>query len=556
VRRPASAIARSALRYSLTFVFIVVVLIGGSRVYKEYEDYRRAQGELVTLKDGRQSLEAQFVKLQVEFEARIAGLKAAPVNVLAARIASIDEEVRRLNAEKVTGLARLGLPLASGFVEGIRTDVRIKLLLQEREYLDRLRSTLETIQKESVHLETLRQKHVAAYARLKQNERERAEILREHPLLSRFPGSPPHRKLQDLEEAYGYLYDANAAAHRDYEQQRKVLESLKNGKELFKARTVQLDEVLRPLVQRIDDNEKLLLGNWASNGWGLAKEAFPKALAILLGILLLPVAIKALLYFVLAPIAARRAPVSVLPGGSGVVETASPAGSARSVEVAIEGDEELLVHPAYLQSSPAGASKDTKWLLDWAYPLSSLAAGMVALIRMRAGKPEIVVISATRDPLDEVGMLRVPAGSAVVLHPRNLVAVAYGRQTPLKITTRWRVGSLHAWLTLQLRYVVFHGPARLVVKGCRGVRVEKAGGGRRIDPAATIGFSANLAYSTARSDTFAAYLMGEQPLFVDSFAGSDGACIYEETLRADARTGLFGRGLEGFSDAMLKAFGL
>ena len=266
--------------------------------------------------------------------------------------------------------------------------------------------------------------------------------------------------------------------------------------------------------------------------------------------------IEALLYFVLAPIAARRAPVSVLPGGSGVVETASPAGSARSAEVAIEGGEELLVHPAYLQSSPAGASKDTKWLLDWAYPLSSLAAGMVALIRMRAGKPESVVISATRDPLDEVGLLRVPAGSAVVLHPRNLVAVAYGRQTPLKITTRWRVGSLHAWLTLQLRYVVFHGPARLVVKGCRGVRVEKAGGGRRIDPAATIGFSANLAYSTARSDTFAAYLMGEQPLFVESFAGSDGACIYEETLRADARTGLFGRGLEGFSDAMLKAFGL
>ena len=103
---------------------------------------------------------------------------------------------------------------------------------------------------------------------------------------------------------------------------------------------------------------------------------------------------------------------------------------------------------------------------------------------------------------------------------------------------------------------MFHGPVRLVVKGCRGVRVEKAGGGRRIDPAATIGFSANLAYSTARSDTFAAYLMGEQPLFFDSFAASDGVCVYEETLRAGARGGRFGRGLEGFSDAILKVFGL
>ena len=127
---------------------------------------------------------------------------------------------------------------------------------------------------------------------------------------------------------------------------------------------------------------------------------------------------------------------------------------------------------------------------------------------------------------------------------------------PLAITTHWRLGSLHAWLTLQLRYVAFHGPARLVVKGCRGVRVEKAGEGRRINQAATMGFSANLAYSTTRCDTFAAYLMGEQELFNDSFAGGAGVYVYEEMPHPGARAGLTGRGIEGLSDSILKIFGL
>ncbi|MCK7502947.1 MAG: hypothetical protein MZV70_01815 [Desulfobacterales bacterium] len=31
---------------------------------------------------------------------------------------------------------------------------------------------------------------------------------------------------------------------------------------------------------------------------------------------------------------------------------------------------------------------------------------------------------------------------------------------PMQITRHWRLGSLSAWLTLQLRYIVFHGPAK------------------------------------------------------------------------------------------------
>ena len=112
-------------------------------------------------------------------------------------------------------------------------------------------------------------------------------------------------------------------------------------------------------------------------------------------------------------------------------------------------------------------------------------------------------------------------------------------------------------------------------QGCRGVRIERADGGRAINQAATIGFSANLPYATRRCETFAAYLFGQQELLNDQFGsapseghGSDptgstdarpqtaGFYVYEEMPHAGKKTGITGRGLEGLTDSVLKVFGV
>jgi uncharacterized protein (AIM24 family) len=111
---------------------------------------------------------------------------------------------------------------------------------------------------------------------------------------------------------------------------------------------------------------------------------------------------------------------------------------------------------------------------------------------------------------------------------------------------------------LQLRYLVFHGPCRLILKGCRGVRAETPdpGNPRIINQAATIGFSANLDYSNTRCETFVSYLRGKEDLFNDLFAGGPGRFVYEEMPGGTRNPGLTGRGLEGFVDATLKVFGV
>ena len=229
--------------------------------------------------------------------------------------------------------------------------------------------------------------------------------------------------------------------------------------------------------------------------------------------------------------------------------------SAVSQPVVLEENQELLIQPEYLQSTSLQAKKKTQWLLNARIPFSSLLSGMFMLTRVGPAGAEPVVISATKDPLSEVGVIDLAEGAAFVCQPRSLAGVIQDRRHPIRITRHWRLGSLHAWLTLQLRFLVFHGPGQLVIKGCRGIRIESAGTGRLINQAATLGFSANLDYANTRCETFVSYWAGKEDLFNDLFTGGSGVYVYEEMPDLKRTTGV-GRHLEGFTDALLKIFGV
>lgn len=313
------------------------------------------------------------------------------------------------------------------------------------------------------------------------------------------------------------------------------------------ARNERALELLDAQIAGIDDK---LGRSTVARFAAVARQELPTALAILLAIILLPIGIKAFLYFVVAPLAQRRPPLRLLPSAAGRVGAGSA--SAVSIPLVLKEDEELLVHAGYLQSSPLHAQKSTKWLLDPRLPLSSLFSGMFMLTRIHSSA-EPIVVSATRDPLGEVGIVELEEGAAFACQPRALAGVVQQRANPIRITRHWRFG-LQGWLTLQLRFLVFHGPGRLIMKGCRGVRVERASAARLINQAATLGFSANLAYANTRSETFASYWAGKDELFNDLFEG-DGVYVYEEMPGA-ARAGGAGGYLRGFSDALLKVFGV
>ncbi len=280
------------------------------------------------------------------------------------------------------------------------------------------------------------------------------------------------------------------------------------------------------------------------------------AASLLFLAIFVPIGIKLMFYYVIAPWASRRAAIQVIQRRDTALAMIVTHRSDVSIELEIKPDEKMLIHSDHIQTSTVNTPKTTKWFLNAKYPFTSIAAGLYALTRIAPQTVEKIVVTSGNEHEMKISVLNIPADSSFVIQPRCLVGVIQKRSKPLKITSHWRFGHLQSLLTLQFRYLVVHGPAALVVKGSRGVRIEPAGDGRLINQSATLGFSASVMYSVHRCETFVSYWRGIEELFNDQFTGENCLYMYEEMPSLHRKGGLAGRGLEGLTDSVLKVFGV
>lgn len=287
------------------------------------------------------------------------------------------------------------------------------------------------------------------------------------------------------------------------------------------------------------------------------RDVMPTALLVLAGIILTPVFIKSILYYFVAPWISKTKPVRLMPSSSGEIQVGP---SAVSLPVVLAEGDELIVHSDYLQAAGTGSGKKTRWLLSWHFPFTSLAAGLYLLVSVknRSREESKVTISPKADLFDKICDITLPENTSMVVYPRSLVGLVMRNGRQPRFSRHWRIASLHSWVTFQFRYLVIHGEARILIKGCRGVRAERVEPSKpgMQDQLATLGFSANLAYSGVRCETFLDYLRGRDELFNDRFSDANGFFLTEEVPHPGRKAGLFGRGIEGLFDGFLKAFGI
>lgn len=555
-----SPFIRFIARHLLSLVLIALALVLGKLAMEEVRTLQAARNDRVTLAriDGQV---AEFSRAEsAAASERVAGYRAMPLAALDARIAAI-ETTLRAPAPPEPPLLEFPLPqsgqiaerLATGYTRKIATE----LARQELAHLEQLRAYLHAGQgKEGARqrLELLRAAHVEAYVRYREHLQEYAQLgWMERQLVDSTRIRTP--RLAALETERLRLAGDNARAYAAFQAQQRAIARLAAIKaaQPFAVDQARLAALAAPLREHLARADAMVAQNLVSRLWMPIAQALPAAAMILALAFFGHLLVKALFYFVLAPLATRLQPVCLDRQDSGQLACGA---SAVSQSVRLEPDQQLLVLPDYVQSSPAASDTRTKWLMDWSFPWTSLVSGMVALTSIKTKSGEPVVLSASEDPLSEIVQITLPAGSAMVFQPRCLVGVVYTTASPLRITSHWRQGSLHAWLTLQLRYLAFHGPVTLVVKGSRGVRVEPAGKGRLISQASTLGFSAAVEYSTVRCETFFPYYQGKTALLQDRFEGATGYYVYDETPRGGKQGNAVARGLEGLSDAVLKVFGI
>lgn len=558
-----SPLIRFIGRNLLSLGMIAVVLVVGKSALEEVRTLRAARADQVTLAgvDGQVSLYGQ--QAAAAASVRAAGFRGASLAALDARIAELRNTLQASPPQREqSALLRFPLPTGAEVAQRLASNysrqLQAELQRQELTYLEQLRAYAYAGLSKSGALERLHQLHLAhqqaydqyidhinSYRQLGWLDRQ----LLEHTIL-RTP------RLAALDQERLRLVSNSAEAYAAYQAQQRAIDRINaaSATHPFAVDSERLDAVLAPLKDHLARAEALVSDNLVSRVWLPVIATLPAACLILILSIAGHFGIKAMFYYVLAPLATRLKPICLDAKSSGAI-TARVA-SAVSQSVRLAPDQLLLIQPDYVQSSPAAANSRTKWLLDWSCPWTSLISGMYGLTAMRIKDDEPVVISASDDPLSEIALIGLPAGSSMVFQPRGMVGVIYRQDTPLRITRHWRLGTMHAWLTLQLRYLVFHGPATLIVHGSRGVRVEPAGQGRLISQASTLGFSANVAYSTVRCETFYPFYQGKTALLQDRFEGSTGYYVYDETPRGGKKANFIERGLEGFSDALLKVFGI
>lgn len=566
-----SVVFQVVRRNLVLFIAILFVLYAATWARTEWRTLHEVISEIPALERSHDAVDRYRSEASVNGTSRINQFRSAGVAALDARLASLELEIASARRESVKASMPAVLLKKDGsweaaLVRAAEQRVQLALLLQEKQYLTSLRDHAAAIldRKSAVEeVARLEARSASARASLRAALVTQANRKKAQPLTRWL-----HVFANKEEDALIEKLTRNAAAaDADYAAKTKLLESLPSltlpG--AFSVDQRQLAEAVAPLRDRLEAARSLASENRIIRFYRTMQPLLVGAGLVLLSSWLVPAAIRALFYFVLAPAASRRPPVIIgMPNGSAVFSLAKrlPDGgdsaliSAVSRRVTLEPTQEMLLRADHLQSQAAGLTIRTKVLFSWQYILPSIASHLWLLNRIQADRATEIVVSSTADPLEEIALLEIAPGESFILQSRSLVGIVHETGRRPRIRSHWRLGTAHAWLTLQLRYLAFEGPATLIVKGCRGVRLESADQGRAISQDATIGFSGNAAYSTTRTDPFFPYLRGKQALLNDRFAGSDAYYLYEEIPRRARPGHQKNNPFELFIDAGLKAFGI
>ena len=544
------------VRRVLLYGALVLAIAGGTLLFQEWTQASELKSEYRDLAGVEEQLRNDRAGLRRAYERSTAKLKERSTGQLDQRIRNTEREITNVEAD---------LGADQGVRAWLRQGPQVLLVNQRHKMqLVRLRHQLKTLQaaRDLADRGAQRQRLEAT---LREAKPACARATKELKALksqwsSRLRSWIGKDELKELEAAKA----AECGKRNEAQQRLDRLGRVQDVDQLYERSVRDLDRVLdRELSELISERadaqtrwngtagQKLRL--WAESR--SLDNVLWTALVALLAIIATPYLIRLLFWCVLAPLAERSSAIQLqVPGERG--PTIPPAErSATAVAIRLSAEEELLVRQKYLQTTSQGGKATTRWLLDWRHPMASVVTGLRFLTRIRGGG-ETTTVSAVADPFAEVTVLTLPEGASCVLQPRAIAAVVQPIGRPLRVTSQWRIRSRNAWLTMQLRYLVFHGPCSVVLKGGRGVRVERAHRGRIFGQAQLIGFTADLGYSVTRTETFWPYFWGHEQLFKDKVEGGEGVLLIEEAPMAGRKRGAARRGWEDVFEVMTKAVGI
>mgnify|MGYP005993625597 CR=1 FL=1 len=242
------------------------------------------------------------------------------------------------------------------------------------------------------------------------------------------------------------------------------------------------------------------------------------------GILVIPIATRTIWFYAVAPLASSAKPVRLARISQELGFATSPllncSESKRKFDLNVAPNESLFVRAACLQKTQGQTKKRTQIVWKPSAPFISYSARLWELIRVDGGREGASAsIWSGKDADRQLVCVELRDHPGLVFRPRHLVGVIH-EPDMLQLRKQWRLNYLHAWCTLQLRYIVLKGTGRVIFWAMGGIEAMSPNSGKDcVTQDSIAGFDTRLDYSVRRNETFYHYLRGREPLFDDCFEG-------------------------------------
>lgn len=287
--------------------------------------------------------------------------------------------------------------------------------------------------------------------------------------------------------------------------------------------------VLSPVEREIDTKESELRqkqaeeanleeaqasgAGWVVNQWA---RSWQWIAAIAVVVLVMPVLVRVLGYFLLMPIVSRvHKPIHLAAGSERTEADLCLSAAQRTLAIQLEPGEVLSARSEHVR--PVQGKVVGRLLYDWGSPFISFAAGLYGLSRVVGDdRGSSATLATPDDPNAYLMRIDFTDHPGVVMHPKHVVGVI---GTP-ELQTRWRWGiqSLASW---QVRYIMFAGTGSLIVEGNGDVVATTPGDSpARMEQHLVMGFDSRLRVGVNRTEVFWPYLWRRTPLVDDEFTGA------------------------------------
>ena len=224
-----------------------------------------------------------------------------------------------------------------------------------------------------------------------------------------------------------------------------------------------------------------------------------------------PPGLKALNFFVFAPMARKTTPIIINQGQSTEDSNIHYGEPRKELTITFEKGQRMLVKPGWFTLNTDGKTR-TRLLWDLSKPFACYAMGLVNLTEFLTDDDQAreIKIALENDFNHDVIAVQLKDHPGYVVRQGHVVATS-GEE--LKMQKKWQLWDWKNWLYGNLRYIYFTGSGTLYIHGHGNISTRSSIVNGRIKERHIIGFDTTTPFKVIRTETFLNYWLHDKPLY-------------------------------------------